>query len=427
MQLVILAGGKGTRLGITDIPKPMISVACKPILQYQIELAKRYGITEIFILSGYLAKVIVDYFGDGSAWGVRIHHIIEPKPLGTAGALKLLGNILENRFLVFYGDILMDFDVSSFIKFDNEMQDTLGTILVHPNNHPYDSDLVEIDKDKYVRSFLPKPHAENEVYKNLVNAAVYILSPRIMKHIEDGAFADFGKDIFPALISKGEKLRAYASPEYVKDMGTKDRLEEVCKDLESGKVQRFNRENKRPVIFLDRDGIINRNMDKDISFDNFELLHDVAQAIKHINESDYLCIVVTNQPMIAKGFISFEDLEMINKKMETVLGKEGAYLDGFYFCPHHPEKGFIGEVSELKIDCFCRKPKPGMLLKACEDFNIDLNCSWMIGDSPADMSAGKNAGCKTIMIGDHLYQDADYLRSDLLDAVQFIIGNEKFL
>ena len=423
MQLVILAGGKGTRLGFADIPKPMVTIAGKPLLQYQIELAKRYNITEIFVLSGYLANVIVDYFGDGSAWGVKIHHIIESQPLGTAGAVKQLEGRLKDRFLVFYGDVVMDIDISSFLEFDKNDSDTMGTILVHPNDHPYDSDLVEIDTGKYVKSFLPKPHVENEVYHNMVNAALYILSPRIMDYIKTGISADFGKNIFPLILKKGEKLRAYSSPEYVKDMGTKERLEEVSWDLENGKVQGFNRANKRPAIFLDRDGVINKNMDKDISFDNFEILPGIARVIKRINESGYLCIVVSNQPMIAKGFIRFEDLDMIHKKMETSLGKEGAYLDAIYFCPHHPEKGFAGEVPDLKIDCFCRKPKPGMILKACEEFNIDPGYSWMIGDSPADISAGKTAGCRTILVGQQLCPMADYQKADLIEATQFIMEN----
>jgi D,D-heptose 1,7-bisphosphate phosphatase len=424
MQLVILAGGKGTRLGLTDIPKPMIKIAGKPLLQYQVELAKRYGITEIFILSGYLANVIVDYFGDGSAWGIKIHHIIEPRPLGTAGALKQLDGMLKDRFLVFYGDIIMDFDISFFAEFDKEAPYTIGTLFAHPNDHPHDSDLIEVDSGGYVKSLLPKPHNENEIYHNLVSAAVYILSPRILKYIESGIAADFGKDIFPMALIKGEKLRAYISPEYIKDMGTKKRLEEVSCDLENGKVRRYNRVNKRPAIFLDRDGTINRDMDSDISFDNFELLNGVTQAIRRINKSGYLCIVVTNQPMIAKGFISFEELDRIHKKMETILGKDGAYLDAVYFCPHHPEKGFAGEVPELKLDCPCRKPKPGMLLKACMELNIDPGRSWMIGDSPADMFAGKSAGCKTIMIGEQLCPEADYKKNDLSEAVLFVLENK---
>ena len=139
------------------------------------------------------------------------------------------------------------------------------------------------------------------------------------------------------------------------------------------------------------------------NIDEFELIDGVAAAVKIINASGYLAIVVTNQPVIARGEVSFEELEVIHNKMETLLGKEGAYLDAIYFCPHHPHKGYEGERPELKFDCDCRKPKPGMLLKAAQDFNIDLSQSWMIGDGENDIKAGQNAGCQTALIGSESY------------------------
>ncbi len=130
------------------------------------------------------------------------------------------------------------------------------------------------------------------------------------------------------------------------------------------------------------------------NIDDFELIDGVTEAIKHINQSCFLAIVVTNQPVIARGEVSWEELHEIHKKMETLLGKDGAYIDGIYICPHHPDKGFEGERPEYKIDCNCRKPKPGLLLQAAKDFNIDLSQSIMIGDSERDVEAGLMAGCK---------------------------------
>lgn len=418
MQLVIIAGGKGTRLGLKDIPKPMVKIGEKPLLEHQIELAKKYGINEVFILSGHLANVIEEYFGDGSNFGVKIHHIVEPYPLGTAGSLKLLEGQLNDRFLVFYGDVVMDFDIKSFIEFDKQY-DSIGTAIIHPNDHPYDSDLLEIDNNNRVVKVLPKPHKEGEYYQNLVNAAVYIFSLKIFKYIEDGISQDFGKHILPKIVEAGETLIGYRTPEYIKDMGTADRFEAVKNDFLTGKVARLNKQNKRPCIFLDRDGVINRDMDSMPLCKDFELLDGVAEAIKAINKSDYLSVVVTNQPMIAKGFVSFEEVENTHKKMETLLGEQHAYLNGIYYCPHHPEKGFEGEVLELKIECECRKPKAGMIFKAAEELNIDLNNSWMIGDSKRDIEAGKNAGCKTISIKENF--GADYVAEDLKDAINYIL------
>ena len=420
MQLVIIAGGKGTRLGLVDIPKPMVKIAKKPLLEHQIELAKRYGINEIFILEGHLSEVIQEYFGDGSKFGVKIYHIVEPYPLGTAGSFKLLEGKLKDRFMVFYGDVVMDFDLQSFINFDKQYN-SVGTILVHPNDHPKDSDLLEINKYNKVIKFIPKPHEEGIYYQNLVNAAVYIFSEEIFDFIEKNKKQDFGKDILAKIIKSDKPLYAYNTSEYIKDMGTKDRFELVKNDFEKGKVARLNKKNKRKCIFLDRDGVINNNMDSSPSVDKFELLAGVSKALKKINESDYLAIVVTNQPMIAKGFITFEDVNYTHKKMESLLGKEGAYLNKIYYCPHHPERGFEGEILELKIDCECRKPKAGMLFKAQEEFNIDLENSWMIGDSQRDIDTGKNVGCKTIAIGN--IRNADYSVTNLLDAIEIILGD----
>ena len=418
MQLVIIAGGKGTRLGLKDIPKPMVKIGDKPLLEHQIDLAKRYGVDEVFILSGHLANVIEEYFGDGSKFGVKIHHVIEPYPLGTAGSLKLLEGKLNDRFLVFYGDVVMDFDIASFVEFDKQY-DSIGTTIIHPNDHPYDSDLLEINKNNKVTKVLPKPHQDGEYYQNLVNAAVYIFSQKIFEYIEEGVSQDFGKHILSKVVDAGETLIGYKTPEYIKDMGTADRFEAVKSDFLTGKVARLNKQNKRPCIFLDRDGVINKDMDSKPLCKDFELLDGVAEAIKSINKSDYLSVVVTNQPMIAKGFVTFEEVENTHKKMETLLGEQHAYLNGIYYCPHHPEKGFDGEIKELKIDCECRKPKAGMLFKATKDLNIDLENSWMIGDSQRDIDAGKNANCRTISIKKDL--GADYIAQDLKDAVNYIL------
>lgn len=429
MKLVIIAGGKGTRLGLKDIPKPMVELNGKALLEHQILLAKRYGISEIFILSGHLSNVIIDYFGDGSMWGVSISHIVEQIPLGTAGALKQLESVLNDRFMVFYGDTIMDLDLASFVLYDKNKTDSIGSIMVHPNDHPYDSDLLEIDDNHKVIAFHSKPHQENVNYANLVNAALYIFSPTIFKYIKKDISSDFGKDIFPELI-KYENLYAYKTTEYLKDMGTPERLKKVEQDLLSGKVARLNKSFKQKCIFLDRDGVINKEVDNLSDINQFELNEGVPEAIKLINKSDYIVVVVTNQPVIAKGFITEVELGDIHKKMDTLLGNSRVYLDDLYYCPHHPEIGFEGEIKKLKIDCECRKPKSGMLDRASKDYNIDLKNSWMIGDRYADVKAGKNVGCRTILLNTghagndkDKYHDteAEYVFNTLFEAIEFIL------
>lgn len=427
MKLVILAGGKGTRLGFDGIPKPMVPIGEKSNLENQILLAKKFGITEIFLLTGHLAEVIFREFGDGSALGVKLVHVIEPFPLGTAGSLKMLEHVLHDRFMVFYGDVVMDIDLEAFMAFD-QSSGASATLLTHPNDHPYDSDLIEADQNNVITAFLSKPHPEALLYNNLVNAAVYILSPEIFSYIDFGISQDFGKDIFPKMILAREKLVSYRSMEYVKDMGTKDRLPKVTNDWVTKKVARLNKKFSRPAVFLDRDGVINEFVDNLSSIEDFGLFPFAAEAIRLLNSSDFLPVVITNQPMIAKGFLSFEELDQIHKKMETLLGVEHAYLADTFYCPHHPDKGFEGERPELKVDCLCRKPGTALIEKAKELYNIDLSRSWFIGDSTLDIQTGKNAGMKSLLVRtgiagtDRKYGAVpDAVQDNLLSAVRYIL------
>jgi D,D-heptose 1,7-bisphosphate phosphatase len=393
MKVVIIAGGKGTRIASVagDIPKAMIPVAGKPVAEYQVELAKRYGFTDILFLLGHLGEQIEAYFGDGSKWGVNIEYYHEREPLGTAGAFPLVAERLKEDFWVFYGDTVMDFDMPRMLE-HHRNHNGVATLLLHPNDHPYDSDLVGVDQQGMVDRFYPKPHDQGANYRNLVNAALYILSPRVLEYIHGRS--DFGKDIFPAMLGGGEKLTGYISTEYIKDMGTPERWESVADDVKSGKVARLNLQNPRPAFFLDRDGVIckEKNLLSDIA--QVELVEGAAQAIRKINKAGYLAVVVTNQPVIARNLCSVEELEQIHNRLETLLGCEGAYLDAIYYCPHHPDGGYPEERPEYKIDCECRKPKPGMLLRAAKEWNIDMAGSYMVGDRQTDVEAGGAAGVR---------------------------------
>lgn len=174
---------------------------------------------------------------------------------------------------------------------------------------------------------------------------------------------------------------AYNTPEYVKDAGTPDRFTAVCKEQLDGVWNAKCLKNKQKAVFLDRDGTINEHKGFLKSVDEFELIQGAAEGIRLLNQSPYLVIVATNQPVIARGECTFEELDNIHKKMETELGRKGAFLNDIFFCPHHPHKGYLGEVPELKIDCDCRKPKIGMLQRAADKYNIDLTQSWYVGDS----------------------------------------------
>lgn len=395
MKVVIIAGGKGTRIASvnSEIPKAMIPVCGKPIIEHEVELCKRYGFTDFLFIIGHMGEQISSYFGDGGKWGVSIEYFQETQPLGTAGALGYLKNRLTEDFFVLYGDTIVDFDMLAMLRFHQEKQ-AAATLFLHPNDHPYDSDIVELDGEGRVVKFANKPHPDGFVSKNVVNAALFIFSPSILEQIEVGVKSHIEKNVLPRCLEAGMALYGYVSFEYIKDMGTPDRYEAVCKDVESGKVARLNRKNPRPAIFLDRDGVINEEVNLLNKPEQMKLIEGAAEAIRLINQSDYLAVIVTNQPVIARNLCSIDELEHIHATLETLLGQERAYVNAIYYCPHHPDKGYPEERPEYKIVCDCRKPKPGLLLRAAKDWNIDLANSYMIGDRDWDVMAGDSAGCK---------------------------------
>ncbi len=420
MKAIIMAGGKGTRIASVnaEVPKPMIPVLGKPILQYQIEALKAQGVTEIILVIGYLGHFVKEHFKDGNSFGVKISYIEEKEPLGTAGALYFLKDEITEDFLLLCGDLIFDIDIERFYCAHKKFG-AVATLFTHPNSHPYDSGIIVADGNGKVTNWL---HKEDERlwYRNRVNAGLHFLSPAIFKKFTQLKKCDLDRDILKPLISENG-LFVYDSPEYVKDMGTPDRYYAVGQDIKSGKVQAKNLSRKQKAVFLDRDGTINEYVGFLKSVEEFKLLDGVAEAVKKINDSGFLAIIITNQPVIARGEVSFKQLSEIHNKMETLLGAEGAYLDAIYFCPHHPHKGYEGERAEYKTDCSCRKPKPGLILQAANDFNIDLSKSFMIGDTENDVLCGKNAGCLTAAIG--ACDKADISGKNLLDCVTKIFGD----
>lgn len=445
MKTVIMAGGKGTRISsvASDIPKPMIKIEGKPVLEHELECLRDQGFTDIILTVSHLGDIIMDYFGDGSRispvtgkpFDVHIEYYFEKEPLGNAGALFKIKDKLDSDFLLLNADAVFDVDFNRFVAF-HKSHGGLVTLFTHPNSHPYDSGLIIADTSGSVEKWLAKEDERPEYYRNRVNAGLHVINPIILEQSgidanKVGTVGENGKHIKVDLdrqllkpLAGTSKMFCYDSPEYVKDMGTPERYYSVCEDYKAGRVSGKNLKNKQKAVFLDRDGTINKYVGFLRNIDEFELIDGVADAIKKINVFGYLAIVITNQPVIARGEVSFEELEVIHNKMETLLGKEGAYLDAIYYCPHHPHKGYEGERPELKFDCDCRKPKPGMLLKAANDFNIDLSRSWMIGDGEIDIKAGINAGCQTALISEGSYGQTATVQSLKAFVEQYINDEE---
>lgn len=431
MKTVLMAGGKGTRISSIahDIPKPMIKINGVPVLEREIECLKNQGFRDIIITVGHLGHIIMDYFGDGSGcspitgkqFDVNIEYYVENEPLGNAGALFEIKDKLDEDFLLLNADAIFDIDFNRLIEF-HKNSCAVATILTHPNSHPYDSGLIIANENGMVLQWLTKEDERPQYYKNRVNAGIHVISPILLKQKISTRKVDLDRQLLKPLAQTG-KLFCYDSPEYVKDMGTPERYKSVCNDFSNNIVSIRNLRNKQKAIFLDRDGTINKYVGFLRNIEDFELLYGVSEAIKQINSSEYLVIVVTNQPVIARGELSINQLKDIHNKMETLLGIEGAYVDDIFFCPHHPHSGYVGEILELKIECECRKPKSGMLQMAAEKFNIDLSKSWMIGDSENDIRAGQRAGCRTALIGTSRYGQ-DLSGASLEDLIKKILQLE---
>lgn len=448
MKTIIMAGGKGTRISelFPDIPKPMIPIKnkdgiSKPVLEWEISSLRDQGFTDIILTVSHMADKIMDYFGDGSKLEVDIRYFVEETPLGNAGALfKLRDKLGSEPFLLLNADSIFDIDFNRIVDYHMQKKAESGglvTLFTHPNSHPYDSGLIIADENGAVSSWLTKEDDRPLYYKNRVNAGLHVIDPEVLDMTitrtgldpqkigaegNDGKIikVDLDRQILKPLCGTGT-MYCYDSPEYVRNMGTPERFHSVQQEFEIGVVESKNLKNKQKAIFIDRDGTINKYVGFLRNIDEFELIEGVAEAIKKIKSSEYLAIVITNQPVIARGEVSVSELNEIHMKLETELGKQGAFIDALYYCPHHPDKGFEGEIAELKFDCECRKPKPGLILQSSRDFNIDIANSWMIGDGKNDVGCGKNAGCKTVLIGSDDFGQ-DITTDSLKNAVDIILG-----
>lgn len=397
-----------------SIPKPLIKINGKPMLLHQLEVLKREGINDFLIITGHLSESIEAYFGDGEKFGVNITYYKEDTPLGTAGALFRLN--LQSEFLLCNGDLIFDVDLNSMLSFHHS-KDALATLFVHPNSHPKDSVTLEADENCRVINIYGKNN-KPELFQNLCNAGIQIVSPELLNMYNYQGKADFDSDvIYPAVSTN--RIFAYNSTEYVHDVGTPERLEKVSLDIASGMVKKRNKREKQKAVFVDRDGTLNVHKGYITSPADIELIKGSAEAINILHKLGYLVIMITNQPVIARGECSLDELNKIHSRLSILLSDKGAFIDRIYFCPHHPNKGFDGEIEEYKIVCNCRKPAPGLILQAQKDFNIDLSESYMVGDSTVDIEAGKNSGCIPVYVGNDTV-DTEYCFNSLREFAEAI-------
>jgi histidinol-phosphate phosphatase family protein len=433
-QAIILAGGKGTRLAerLGGLPKPLVDLAGVPLVERQIRHLARFSVTDIALLVGHGAEHIASFIAKLEIPGVAVRLIHDGEPRGTAGAVLSALDELAQRFVVVYGDTLINVDLGAFIAAHARAAADV-TLFLHPNDHPQDSDIVEIDDEHWVKRFHPYPHPDGAYLPNLVNAALYVVEKRsLAPYREAQPPLDFGKNLFPRMLEAGAKILGYSSFEYIKDLGTPKRLEKVERDLRNGTFERASIAVRQRAVFVDRDGTLNMHRGLITHEDQLDLLPGVAQGIRRLNETEFRVVVITNQPVIARGEASFDQLRAIHYKLETLLGEEGAFLDAIYFCPHHPDRGFPGEVAALKIECDCRKPNIGLVERAAHDMNIELRCSWMIGDTMRDIQMAERAGLRAALVRSGVDDEAqrfkakpEFICKNFNEAVDVVLGSAK--
>lgn len=235
-QAVILSAGLGTRLKpLTDkIPKVMLPLNDKPLLEHHVKQFKKYGIQEFFINLHYLPEVIQNYFGNGEKFGVNISYALEPKILGTAGGIKSFDERLKDNFLVIYGDVFSLVDYSKMTKAFFEKKDAIGMELIGDTDHPQDSDLVEVDEELRFLKIYPKPHEQlPKSFKAM--RGVYIFHEKTLSFIPQATYYEIDHELIPRLLAKGERFYGYDCQDYLKDIGTLDRYQEVQKYLKTKK------------------------------------------------------------------------------------------------------------------------------------------------------------------------------------------------
>ena len=432
VKAVILAGGKGTRLGglATRVPKPLVRVHDRPVLEHQIESLRRSGITDIVLAVGHLGDRIAGHFGDGSAFGVHITYLREEQAMGTAGALAGYRDQLAPYAVVLYGDLVVDMDFAQLIGF-HAAGPSLCTLVVHPNNHPYDSDLLVLDDKQRVTEMISKKAPRTGSHPNRVNAGIYVLDQRALAGLTPGAPADLERDVVAPLIGSGA-VTGYRSSEYIRDMGTPDRLRECGEDLARGVVAGRHRRRPQRAIFLDRDGTLNTYVGLLTRPEELEIPAAVPAAIRAVNRAGLLAIVVSNQPVVARNLCTEADVERIHDHLETLLGQERAYVDATFYCPHHPDRGYPEENPAYKIVCSCRKPGTAMVDQAVTQFNIDIGRSYFVGDTTVDIQTGRRAGLRTVLLktglagrdGKYPGVTADLEAEDLAQAVDLILAEQ---
>jgi histidinol-phosphate phosphatase family protein len=393
MQAVILSGGKGFRLDATGqlLPKPLAQLAGLTLLDHVLAWLGQQGVNDVVLCTGHRAEQVREAVGGGERLGLRVRHSEEAQPVGSAGAVRAAAALLRERFLVIHGDVLADVDVGDMLR-AHLQAGALATLAVQTSDRPMERDRVVTDRHGSVLRWARKEDGAGPEAGGLCLAGLYVCERAVLDLIPADRPSDFTRDVFPAALRAGHALRTWRTAEYVRDVGTPARLGAVEADLREGVPARMRRSAARAGVLIDRDGVLLEEVPYLSRRDDLKLMPGAAAALARINRAHALSVVCTNQPVVARGGITEEDLHGLHQLMEGTLGAEGAFLDGILVCPHHPDKGFPGERADLKVHCGCRKPLPGLIHRAEAELGLHRPSSVMLGDRSTDLWAARRAG-----------------------------------
>lgn len=376
-QVVILVGGKGTRLGdITrEIPKPMLPIASnRPFLEYLIEWIERHGYEEILLLAGYLGDKVEEVYHDRRIGAAHLRVFRESTPFGTGGALATARDVLDKSFILMNGDAIFDINLRA-LEQTARQTGALATLALRsvPDAARYGR---VIEKNGRIVAFIEKD--TKHTGPGIINGGIYVLKHDILDLIGTPPYS-IEHHLFPELIKRNE-IVGQEFKGYFLDVGLPETLARAHIELPQTR--------HRPAVFLDRDGVINQDAGYTYKPNDLHFMPGAPEAIRWLNDLGYYVFVVTNQAGVARGYYDLSDVDRFNKEMQRRLAFEGAHIDRFYVAPYHPE----GTVPEFAIDHFDRKPNPGMLLKAMMEWPVIKEKSFLIGDKTSDIEAAQRAG-----------------------------------
>jgi D-glycero-D-manno-heptose 1,7-bisphosphate phosphatase len=374
-QAVFLVGGKGTRLGrlSESTPKPLLEVeAGIPFLDVPLEHAARHGFSRILLLAGHLGDQVAERYHGRRIRDASVTVVREASPAGTAGALANAREHLEPWFVLANGDTFFDINLRALCVLP--AGGALARLALRDAEDASRYGSVSLSGERIV-SFGEKLAGGGP---GLISGGIYLLSREAIADITPPASIEM--DVFPRLAASGQ-LEGRSFDGYFLDMGLPETLARAQREIPERRM--------RPAAFLDRDGVLNADTGYPHRPEDLVWIEGAREAVRLLNDRGYLVLVVTNQAGVARGYYDEAQVGGFHRHMQDELAQAGAHVDGFYFCPFHPEAVTATYRAESHPD---RKPNPGMILKGLVDWPVRRNESFLIGDQETDILAAERAG-----------------------------------